>query len=227
MPMLRAVIVTIACALLLPIPNTARSDGGTIAAHQRAPKDGGVRRWEVNSSSSMPLRTSPAMNADVVLTLEAGDIVSNMGCTESKGQTWCSVRPFRGGPRGFVPAEKLTPATGPDGAIPIGPDLSRKRASKRKFDAMADIPCAQEQGQSLSLCKAAVARGDGGDATIVVTFGNGFSRKLYFVHGEFVSASATMSGVGRDTDWQLFEGLHKIRVDDQRFELPDTFVYGD
>ncbi len=76
-------------------------------------------------------------------------------------------------------------------------------------------------------CNAEVARGGGRDATVVVTFPNGFARRLYFVHGEFVSASSTMSGSGIDTDWRVENGLHEIRVDDQRYELPEILVFGD
>ncbi|MEL7117363.1 MAG: hypothetical protein AAGP08_17560, partial [Pseudomonadota bacterium] len=90
----------------------------------------------------------------------------------------------------------------------------------------ADAPCAQEQGEPLGTCRVGVARGTGGDATVVATFGNGFARKLYFKHGEFLAANTTMSGNGTDTDWRLEDGVHYVRVDDQRFELPDAFVFG-
>ena len=150
-----------------------------------------------------------------------------MGCTEGVDAIWCDVRPFRGGARGFVPAAHLRPATGPDGVVPTGQDASKSRARKRDFDATGQIACAQEQGQSFGTCKASVARGDGGDATLVVTFPNGFARELFFVHGEFVRASATMSGVGTDKAWRLEGGTHLIRVDDQRFEIPRNFVFGD
>lgn len=109
----------------------------------------------------------------------------------------------------------------------MGRDDSKARARRRDYDARGEVACAQEQGQQLGRCGAAVTRGTGGDAAVVVTFPNGFARTLYFVHGEFVSASATMSGVGRDTAWRLDGGLHVIRVDDQRYELTDVLVFGD
>lgn len=61
----------------------------------------------------------------------------------------------------------------------------------------------------------------------MVTFPNGFSRTLFFVGGEFASANATMSGSGSDTDQRIEDGLHLVRVDDQRYELPATFVFGE
>jgi hypothetical protein len=123
-------------------------------------------------------------------------------------------------------AAGLRPAQGPDGVVPTGVDDSKHRARKRDFDAKGVIPCAQERRQPMGECSAEVARSGGRDATVVVTFPNGFARSLYFVHGEFVSASSTMSGSGIDTDWRIENGRHDIRVDDQRYELPDILVFG-
>ena len=58
------------------------------------------------------------------------------------------------------------------------------------------------------------------------TFGNGFSRLLFFAHGEFIRGDSTMSGVGTDTDWRVENGLHIIRVDDQSYLVPIGFVVG-
>ncbi|MEM7058545.1 MAG: hypothetical protein AAF557_13200 [Pseudomonadota bacterium] len=103
---------------------------------------------------------------------------------------------------------------------------TKSRARRGDFDAEGQVSCAQERGESLSVCKAAVARGGGGDAAVAVTFSNGFTRYLYFEDGAFVRASTTMSGSGKDIDWNLGEGLYTLRVDDQRFELPSEFVLG-
>lgn len=209
-----------------PQAYTAGAAGASDQAAYRAPSDGGVRRWRVTPGGDVAIRASSSPRARIVSTVVEGAVLSNMGCSSVDGDLWCDVRPFRGGPRGFVPAARLAPATGPDGLVPMGQDTSRTRALKRKFDASTNVPCAQEKGQSLGNCSAGVARGDGGDATVAVRFANGFSRRLYFIHGEFVSASTTMSGAGRDVDWRLENGTHMIRVDDQRFELPDAFVFG-
>ncbi|MEP4365087.1 MAG: hypothetical protein ABJQ53_17100 [Roseibium sp.] len=156
-----------------------------------------------------------------------GAILSNMGCAPAADKLWCKVRPLESREKGYALAEFLVPAKGPDGIIPMGVDDSKHRAVKRKFDAKGRISCAQEQGQTMGKCRVAIARGVGGDATAVVTFLNGFSRKLTFVHGEFMKANSTMSGSGTDTDWSLTDGLHSIRVDDQRYELPDSLIFGE
>ena len=36
-----------------------------------------------------------------------------------------------------------------------------------------------------------------------------------------------MSGSGTDTDQRIDSGLHLVRVDDQRYELPAALVFGE
>ena len=193
----------------------------------RSPEDGGARRWSVEADASLNLYDAPSADASVIDVITDGAVLSNMGCRQGDDRIWCDVRPFRGGARGFAAAEFLKPAVGPDGIVPTGRDDSPRRARKRDFDERGQIQCAQEQGEALGECTADIARGVGGDAAVVVTFPNGFARTLYFVHGEFTSADATMSGVGTDTDWSIEDSRHIIRVDDQRYILPDTLVFGE
>ena len=99
------------------------------------------------------------------------------------------------------------------------------RATSGDVDARAEVGCAQEVGEVLGTCKAAVAR-DERSAAVVVTFTNGFARVLMFDDGDFLRGNATMSGVGTDTEWRLSDGVYHVRVDDQRFELPEELVTG-
>jgi len=101
------------------------------------------------------------------------------------------------------------------------------RARSGAFDATGEVRCAQEAGRALGTCVAKVARSEGSAAAIVVTFPNGFARTLTFENGTFLRGDATMSGVGTDTDWTLSDGTYRVRVDDQRFELPEALVSGD
>ncbi|MGF1551870.1 MAG: hypothetical protein ACFBWO_05115 [Paracoccaceae bacterium] len=193
----------------------------------RSAEDGGPRRWAVTAEDGLGLRDAPAADAAVVSAVPKGAVLSNLGCAAREDRVWCEVRPFRGGARGFAPAASLRPAAGPDGTVPMGPDDSARRARGRDFDARGEVRCAQEVGEALGPCAAGVARGGGGDASVVVRFPSGFARTLFFVHGAFVSGDATMSGVGTDTDWRVEDGAHVVRVDDQRFVLPGAFVFGE
>ena len=189
------------------------------------PEDGGPRRFKV-TVDNVSARAEPDNASDTTAQLRLGDVVSNLGCIENAQERWCKIRLIRGGPKGYVRLRTLAPATGPDGIIAIGKDTSKDRAKRKDFDAQADIMCSQEKGQSLGSCQAGVSRSGGGDATVAVSFPNGFVRSLYFVNGEFMRGSSTMSGVGTDTDWRLEGGLYRIRVDDQRFEISVEFVLG-
>jgi len=207
-------------------PPIARPDAVGTEDAFRSPEDGGPRRWQVAGDDGLRLRDAPASDAPAIGAVDAGEILSGFGCVRVDGATWCEVRHFRGGPRGFAAGESLAPARGPDGIVPYGTDDSAARVRAKDFDARVRVPCAQEHDRVYEACDAAVARGSGGDATVVATFPNGFSRTLFFVHGEFVSASATMSGSGTDTDWSSTNGLHTLRVDGQSYELTDEFVFG-
>jgi len=100
------------------------------------------------------------------------------------------------------------------------------RAAAPALGTDSRIACSQERGQPLGECTVRVRLDGDGKVTVVARFANGFSRSLRFDQGAFVRANATMSGSGADTDWQLIDGLHRIRVDDQRYEVPDTLVSG-
>ncbi|TMM51214.1 hypothetical protein [Sulfitobacter sabulilitoris] len=207
------------------VPAQARD--GIAADVPAAPQDGGPRRWEVVAQDGLALHGTPSDTAEPIAVLPAGTILNNMGCTRNAGRVWCLVRPLGDGPRGHGAAEALRPAQSPDGTVPTGRDDSAQRAKSRDFDARGTIPCAQVRGQKMQTCHIEIARGAGGDATAVATFSNGFSRTLYFVNGTFISANATMSGVGTDVDWRKSGPLHIIRVDDQRFEIPHHLIFGD
>ncbi|EPX80867.1 hypothetical protein [Litoreibacter arenae] len=100
------------------------------------------------------------------------------------------------------------------------------RAKADSFDAIGEVRCAQEVGQVMGSCRINVARA-AGSAAAVVTFANGFKRVLTFSGGEFLRGNPTMSGVGTDTDWRLTDGTYYVRVDDQRFEIPQTLIFGE
>ena len=88
------------------------------------------------------------------------------------------------------------------------------------------IACAQERGESLGRCTYRIERDQKGKITMTAIFPNGFKRKLFFEGGKFLKANMTMSGVGTSFDWSLDDGTHMIRVDGQRYEVPDTLIAG-
>ncbi|MGF1446410.1 MAG: hypothetical protein ACFBRM_09445 [Pikeienuella sp.] len=228
---LRAVGLTSLALLLLTAaagaedPRSATLDAAMTEPFAAA-VDGGPRRFELVASAGTQIRAAPDRRAGFVAPLDAGAIVANLGCEATPGGVWCAVQPIGGRLRGYVEAVKLRPARGPDGVVPMGPNDSPARAQRGAIDASGEIRCAMDRGQPWARCRAEIARAGGGDATVVATFPNGFKRRLYYVDRSFIRADVTMSGTGRDFDWLLVGGTHRVRVDDQRFELPDTLIFG-
>ncbi|MEM6482215.1 MAG: hypothetical protein AAF922_01225 [Pseudomonadota bacterium] len=210
-----------------------QATGGTASFAQNAPQvaalvhpeQGGPRRLEVTRDETVLFR-EPSEKADKLTELSSSAIVTNLGCTETAGLDWCKVSFVDGGSTGFIEMRHLIPAAGPDGIVATGVDDSKIRVRRRDYDATSEIACAQNEGQSLGRCRASIARSGGGDAAVVVTFSNSFSRELYFTHGQFRRGNSTMSGVGTDTEWRLENGIYTVRVDDQRYEIPEVFVLG-
>ena len=188
---------------------------------------GGPRRWHVIHPKGVTLYKTPVIDGPIIKTLPDGALLSNLGCTQAGQALWCAVQPIRGRERGYVMAEFLNPVQASDETILMGVDDSRSRAFRGDFDAKGRIPCAQVRNQMMETCLFGVARANGGDATVVVTFTNGFKRMLFFTNAAFVSANTTMSGTGFDIDWVIEDDRYFIRVDDQRYELPDTIITGD
>lgn len=103
---------------------------------------------------------------------------------------------------------------------------SPARAAGGAFDATAEIPCAVGSGAPMGRCPAGVARGPGGEATVLVTLPDGRKRALFFARGRLLSTDASQAdGAGRPQVRR--EGdLTTIRLGRERYEVPDAFVQG-
>ncbi|MEX0340921.1 MAG: hypothetical protein AB3N11_18005 [Arenibacterium sp.] len=100
-------------------------------------------------------------------------------------------------------------------------------SAEEKSQSPHSIACSQQPGAPLDQCSYHVERDETGKTTVTVVFANSFKRKLYFMDGKFLKANVTMSGVGKDTDWSLKDGIHMIRVERQRYEVPDILIAGE
>ena len=218
------VLLSLTCVSVFAGRPTAAETAETANVYE-PPENGGPRRLEAKIDR-LKVYSRPSTGSDVIAEYARGGVFTNLGCAAISGASWCNVAPLGGRAQGFVPAAQVQPAKGPDGLVPTGLDDSRARARDKDFDAAGTVLCAQERGQPVASCNASVARSGGGDASVVVTFPNGFARHLFFTHGAFIKGSATMSGVGTDIDWALKAGVYVIRVDDQQFEISERFVLG-
>jgi len=216
---------------------SAVTDAGTDAAGPpyAAPEDGGPRDWEATGDpdgADLALLERPMAGAAVVATVPAGTILDNLGCEPGEGDeggesaVWCDVQPLGGGPRGYAPADRLTPAVSPDGSVATGPDESALRAGQGDFDATGQLPCAQSAGQPMGRCDFGVARAGGGYATVVVTRPDGRTRAIFFRLGRPIGADTSEADPGGEFEAMREADLHLIRLGGERYEIPDAVVLG-
>lgn len=203
------------------------SEGHPATSDYQSPEDGGPRRFEVLPGvSALRLRAGTSTNSLVIGSYRGGQVLWNLGCVMVEGRAWCDVQALRGGARGYVAAEFLQAAAGPDGAVPRGIDNSALRAGQGKFDATGNLPCAWKVGQPTVQCRFGVARSSGGDATVTVIRPDGRERAIFFAHGLPLSAS-TSEAEGSLPFRANSEGdLHFIRVGPERYEVPDAVIVG-
>ena len=191
-----------------------------------AAEDGGPRNWEVRVSSVLNLRQQPSTGARILHRFKSGTILDNLGCQPAEQRTWCDVQPLGGGPRGYVAAEFLQPARSPDGRVAKGLDDSALRAGQGSFDARGTIPCAQALGQPMTQCTFGVARAGGGYATVVVNRPNGRSRVIFFRMGTPIGAETSQADGYADFRVSRENDLHRIRIGNERYEIPDAVIFG-
>jgi heat shock protein HslJ len=191
------------------------------------PDDGGPLHWEVTGvDSGLRLRAAPSTSAGTLSRFPNGAVLHNLGCERGEGRIWCDVQPFRGGPRGYVAADYLTPAISPNGAAIMGPDDSALRAGQHDFDATGIIPCAQAAGQPMRDCRIGVARTGGGYATVVVTKPDGHKRAIFFQLGIPTGADSSEADGFHDFSADKQGDLNRVFVGPERYEIPDAVVLG-
>jgi hypothetical protein len=210
------------------------ADGGvfmwepeSVAPPAATPDAAAPRAWRVTGASGAALvREATSVRARVIARPAPGTILGNLGCRPVEGRVWCDVQPLRGGVRGYLPAEQLAPAVGPDGTVPTGPDDSALRAGQGRFDARGTLPCSQFAGQPLRSCDYGVARAGGGYATVVVTRPDGRTRAIYFALGQAIGADTSQAD-GNPPFRAVQDGaLYRVRIGAERYDVPRSVVLG-
>ncbi|MCL4764351.1 MAG: META domain-containing protein [Burkholderiales bacterium] len=189
-----------------------------------APENGGPRNWEV--TRTLNLREQPGTSARILATYRPGTILDNLGCHRSLDRDWCDVQRLGGGLRGYVAAEYLKPAISPDGSAAVGQDDSSLRAGQGRFDATGPLPCALSAGRPMRQCEFGVARAGGGYATVVVKKPDGRTRAIFFRMGRPIGADVSESEGRLDFRATKQGDLHRIRIGNERYEIPDAVVLG-
>lgn len=161
-------------------------------------------------ADDLPLRAEASEDAARVAGVPSGTVLRNDGCTAG----WCRVELPEGSAGGWADAQYLEPAD------------SVLRAGAGIFDATGAIDCARGETAQTGQCVFGVARDGNGSATVIVDTPDGIQRALFFRDGAFVSTDATQAAGGFDARASRAGDLTTVRIDDERYEIPDAVLYG-
>lgn len=94
------------------------------------------------------------------------------------------------------------------------------------YHATGNIPCARAAGQPMGSCRFGVRREGGGSGSITVFWPDGGNRVIFFKNGtpsrydESEADGGARMAVRREAD------LFRVRIGDQRFEIPEAVISG-
>jgi uncharacterized protein YraI len=182
---------------------------------------GGPDYWQVvgvNGGDILNLRSGPSTRYPVVSKLNNGKVLQNRGCRMTGEDRWCQIRATNSGATGWVAGRFLVEAAAPRAATvpeegPIGNGVP--------FDATGKLPCASATDQPMRQCPFGVVRSGPGNAGVWIAIGDGVERQILF-EGGIPVATGPAGALSFEKPGDLF----KVRVDSERYEIPDAVVFG-
>lgn len=217
-------LVVVVCILLVL---HVRCSDAAAQEVTRSSADGGPRYWQVTQvETTLNLRAEPGLDARVVSRYPSGTILHNLGCRYVETRVWCDVQAVGGGPRGYVAAEYVAHAHGPDGALAYGSGDSAERAGRSEFDATGEIHCGSEHRPDIAACRFGVARDTNGDATVVVTRPSGQTRALFFAFGRPIGADTAEADGYHEFHAHELDDTYVIHVGPEHYTVPSALVLG-
>ncbi len=161
-------------------------------------------------AEDMPLHAEPDTASDVVGGAFSGQVLRNEGCAGD----WCKLEALDASVTGWGERRYLEAST------------SALRAGQGVFDVVARAPCAVGVGAPMTHCAMWAARDGSGSATVVIIKPDGIERVLFFDGGQFVGADTSQAGGGFESSVTREADLNMIRVDEERYEIPDAVIFG-
>ncbi len=161
-------------------------------------------------AEDMPIHAAPDAASEIVGGAYPGQILRNEGCEGD----WCRVTMLDASVSGWGQSQSLEAS---DSAL---------RAGQGVFDATGVVPCANGKGAPMAQCAFGVARDGGGNATLAVTRSDGLVRALFFADGELFGADTSEADGGHEFSAAREGDLLMIRVNDERYEIPDAAIFG-
>ena len=93
------------------------------------------------------------------------------------------------------------------------------------YHATANVPCSMGGGAPTGSCPAGVKRQGGGTAEVTVTKPDGRTRTIFFQNGRALTADVSQADPGKFSASKQAD-LNIIKIGQERYEIPDAFVFG-
>jgi hypothetical protein len=182
---------------------------------------GGPDYWMVAglvNGSALNLRAGPATRYDIVSVLRNGNVLQNQGCRLTGQDRWCRIRATGSGVIGWVAGQYLV-----ETATPRAPTVPANGpvGNGTPFDATGTVPCTIAPDQPIQQCPFGVIRSGPGNAGVWIALGGGTERQILFEGGAPVT-----TGPSGTLSFDTADGLFTIRVDTERYEIPEAVVNG-
>ena len=161
-------------------------------------------------ADDMPIHAEPDATSAVLGGAFSGQVLRNDGCEAG----WCRVTTLDGSITGWAEQNTLEAS---DSALRVG---------QGAFDATGIVPCAKGIGAPMAQCTFGVARDAGGSATVAIFRSDGLSRAIFFAGGELLGADTSEADGGHEVKSAREGDLYLIRINDERYEIPETVIQG-
>lgn len=182
---------------------------------------GGPDYWMVSglaNGGALNLRAGPATRYEIVGVLRNGNVLRNQGCRLTGQERWCRIRAAGSGVMGWVAGRYLVETGAPRApAVPENGPVG----NGTPFDATGSVPCATAPDQPMQQCPFGVIRSGPGNAGVWIALGDGSERQILFEGGVPVA-----TGPAGALSFDAADGLFKVRVDTERYEIPEAVVNG-
>lgn len=187
---------------------------------------GGPDFWEVRLSDPngiLNVHGGPSTGAPTVGRFPDAAILRNLGCRMNEGRRWCQIKATApGGITGWVAGEFLVEssngATDGDAMAPGTP-----------YNATGTIFCARNADAPVQDCAFGVTRENpgSGNGSVTIDWPDGGSRVIFFEAGDPVSFDQSQADQGLEmTVSRTDDGVSAIHIGEERFDIPDSVIWG-
>ncbi|TCO68288.1 SH3 domain-containing protein [Rhodovulum euryhalinum] len=200
---------------------------------------GGPDFWEVRLGDpvgSLNVRNGPSTGAATIGRFPNTAILRNLGCRMNEGRRWCKIEATApGGITGWVAGEFLAESGGAGVATQL-PETPPAPAADTDalvpgtpYHATGTIACVRGADAALQDCAFGVVRESpgSGNGSVTVEWPEGGARVIYFEAGTPVSFDQSQADQGLEmTVTRTENGINIVFIGEERFEIPDSVIWG-